>query len=167
MKIENLRKSHYKGALWDRDDVVKEFESKYLLSPSQVHAIKSSVSSPPTQTTNTSDMESIKKTLFNMIEDLELFELLQTVDDHINTNRVSIDKNMNQIVSKAINFVEAEMNTREVSDANRPRSHTEKTAEYEYITVQKLKDQPPEDVNEGTALKLANLKRLLEKMDAV
>jgi len=160
--IEKLRKTRSKERAWDRDDVVQEFESKYVLhSPKQ---LKSSETTDD-RTLHSSDENDSKLKLLNLINDLERMELLDTVNDHINHNKSLLDQERNELVSRAIHYVESELQKRVISEpigeGEVPLSHDEKAAAFEYITVQNMKEDEPDD--KKTALKLAKLKSILEE----
>jgi len=103
-----------------------------------------------------------KVKLLNLIDDLERMELLDSVNDHINHNSGQLNQERNDLVSRAINYVESELDKRITSEAldesKVPMSQNDKAAEFEYITIANMKE---DELN--TALKLAKLKSILEE----
>lgn len=106
-----------------------------------------------------------KLKLLNLIEDLQRLELLDSINDHINHNKDTLNQDRNDLISQAIHYVETELQKSITSlpldESKVPLSHVEKTAEFEYITVANLKKDESDD--KKTALKLVNLKKILEE----
>ena len=151
---------HGKDNAWDRDDIIKEFEAKYILKDSAITKDDSTTAASSIVPEYTSK-EDTETDLLRMIHHLEKLELLEPVNDHINFNRDQINRDRGNILVKAALLVDSELNKKDLIDkAIIPTSHSDKAANFEYSMLEGMK--PVESEEENIALKLKKLKMLLE-----